>query len=86
MELDRLPGDRIILYTDGITETLSPRRETFGLERLKAVIDNSEDDPETLVANIVRAVDRHRDTSPARDDQTLLAIQVCNMQDDTKYS
>ena len=27
-------GDAIILYTDGVTETFSPAKEQFGLERL----------------------------------------------------
>jgi sigma-B regulation protein RsbU (phosphoserine phosphatase) len=31
------PGDVIILYTDGITEAVDPRREHYGIERLKTV-------------------------------------------------
>jgi len=32
------PGQMLVLYTDGVTEALSPGREFFGLERFKAFV------------------------------------------------
>ena len=29
------PSDRLLLYTDGITERFSPAKEEFGMERLR---------------------------------------------------
>ncbi len=34
-------GDSVILYTDGVTETFSPAREIFGLDRLVEFFENS---------------------------------------------
>jgi serine phosphatase RsbU (regulator of sigma subunit) len=34
-------GDSVILYTDGVTETFSPAKEIFGLERLVEFFENS---------------------------------------------
>jgi sigma-B regulation protein RsbU (phosphoserine phosphatase) len=33
-EIALTPGDRILIYTDGVTECCSPEEEEFGLERL----------------------------------------------------
>jgi sigma-B regulation protein RsbU (phosphoserine phosphatase) len=36
--VDFKPGDILILYTDGVTEATNARDETFGVERLEAVV------------------------------------------------
>lgn len=41
-ELDIGPGDRIVLYTDGIPETTNPSGEFFGEERLKQFLEAQE--------------------------------------------
>lgn len=33
-EFDLAPGDSVVIYTDGVTEARSPRREMFGVDRL----------------------------------------------------
>ncbi|MDH3724091.1 MAG: serine/threonine-protein phosphatase, partial [Desulfobacteraceae bacterium] len=37
--ISMVPGDRLFVYTDGIIDTPSPEGESFGLTRLKAVLD-----------------------------------------------
>jgi sigma-B regulation protein RsbU (phosphoserine phosphatase) len=37
------PGDRIILYTDGVTEVLNSRGEEFGEERLVELLENNKE-------------------------------------------
>jgi sigma-B regulation protein RsbU (phosphoserine phosphatase) len=40
------PGDRLFVYTDGITEAPSPEGDVFGYARLKDVLDANTKAPE----------------------------------------
>jgi two-component system sensor histidine kinase ChiS len=53
MEIDLIPGDRIILYTDGILEALNPDHVEFGTERFHSLIESS---AELSVSNFVDRV------------------------------
>jgi phosphoserine phosphatase RsbU/P len=71
------PGDRLLLYTDGITEARDPHGEQFGVDRL---IDHTERHAaaglpaaETL-RRLAHAVAAHHD-GPADDDATLLLAE-----------
>jgi sigma-B regulation protein RsbU (phosphoserine phosphatase) len=64
-------GDRIVAYTDGVTEALNARGEAFGEERLHAMIRDGASAEDMALA--VRAW-RH-ETSEA-DDVTLLVVDV----------
>ncbi|HJO94319.1 MAG TPA: SpoIIE family protein phosphatase [Victivallales bacterium] len=45
-ETDHLePGEKMILYTDGITEAFSGRNEFYGEERLQKILINNSDEP-----------------------------------------
>lgn len=39
--IDLVPGDRLYLYTDGVTETESPADEEFGVERIIEILEAS---------------------------------------------
>ena len=50
-------GDRIVLYTDGMTEAMGDGRELFGEERLAAVLrEHRNADPTVLQQRVVAAV------------------------------
>ncbi len=70
------PGDRIIAYTDGVTEALSPAGEEWGVERLrKAVDEKGAQCPGDIVCAIFAAMDefsRGRQT----DDATVIVARV----------
>jgi sigma-B regulation protein RsbU (phosphoserine phosphatase) len=65
-------GDRLLFYTDGVTEARDRRGRFFGLHRLKRSIAGGET-PACLVSAIRTAVDRFEPAGGA-DDATLLAL------------
>ncbi|MBC2869449.1 SpoIIE family protein phosphatase [Streptomyces mexicanus] len=71
------PGDRLVLYTDGITETRDPGGEEFGLERfLNFVIHHNADGmpvPETLRRLVHSILDYHQ--GRLQDDATVLLLE-----------
>ena len=75
------PGDLLLLYTDGITEAMTPpdasgSRELFGEERLDALLLTPEaQTADGCVAAIRAAVGAFARGAPPTDDQTLIAIR-----------
>jgi sigma-B regulation protein RsbU (phosphoserine phosphatase) len=68
-ELRLVPGDRFLLYTDGVTEALSPAGEPFGEERLRELLAVS-GDLDAILARLAAWTGRELD-----DDVTLVAAQ-----------
>jgi hypothetical protein len=70
-------GDVILLYTDGITETMNLQQEEFETERLVEVIRRfGPEGPEVLVSRIMEIIRHFRGPRPPADDATLLALRV----------
>ncbi len=70
------PGDRLVLYTDGITETRSPAEEEFGAERLeRAVIAAASESLDNLLHRVRAELETFRDGRPASDDVTMLVLE-----------
>ena len=75
IELDK--GDRLYLYTDGITETKSISGEFFGQDQLsKFLLKNNHKPMETVVDMVFEKIDQFTNYQPARDDRTLVALEV----------
>ena len=70
------PGDRLYLYSDGITDVFDAKVELFGLERLRQAIVDSRSIPlaESL-ESAIRQADRWRNGAPAQDDISILGIE-----------
>jgi phosphoserine phosphatase RsbU/P len=72
------PGDRLLLYTDGIPEMTGPSEEQFGEARLKLFLENNRDDKaENFVDGLLDTVSQWSNRPPGQDpddDVTLLAI------------
>ena len=76
--VDFLPGDILALYTDGVTEARNSKDETFGLERLEAVVRQA---GELRAHEICQAVttsvnDFSTDIGGPEDDLTISIIKV----------
>ena len=71
------PGDMLVLYTDGVTEALSPDGVEFGRDRLaQAVIENREQPARELIASVEMAVLGWTANAGANDDVTLFIIKA----------
>jgi len=72
------PGDRLFVYTDGITEAPSPEGDVFGYARLKNVLDANRKAPlSELKSAVLRAVRQHTKKGLSHDDATLIALEIC---------
>ena len=70
-----LPGDRLVLYTDGVTEAFNPADEAYGAERLIAEIKaHGDGTAAALVERICRSVTVFAGTAPQSDDITLTVL------------
>jgi len=69
------PGGRLLLYTDGITETMSPSEEPFGVERLINILTRHCDQSgESIIETICSLVELLRDGADQEDDVTALVV------------
>ncbi len=74
MHLDA--GDRLFLYTDGITEAMNKNREEFGEERLLQMIkENRHQQPKDLLKLILNATAQHGQTK-FLDDRTMMIFDI----------
>jgi sigma-B regulation protein RsbU (phosphoserine phosphatase) len=77
-ELTLHPGDRLYLYSDGVTEALDRKGGIFGLDRLAELLSTSAQRGDTIAASITavqRELKAWRGGAPAADDVSLLAIE-----------
>jgi sigma-B regulation protein RsbU (phosphoserine phosphatase) len=74
IKLDK--GDKIILYTDGVTELLNEEKQQFGTARLKEkLIPLKNLGPEKLVDQIETALSGYRGNAPQSDDICVFVIE-----------
>ncbi len=71
-----VPGDQLVLYTDGITEADGPSGEMFGTERLDKVLENCSVTASDLLQAVLDAVNEFTAGRPAADDRTLLVAKI----------
>jgi sigma-B regulation protein RsbU (phosphoserine phosphatase) len=71
-----VPGDQLVLYTDGITEAHNTKGELFGLERMDKVLENCSVGASDLLQAVLAAVDDFTRGQPAHDDRTLLVAKI----------
>jgi len=83
MPLDHIPttrvtlaqGDRVVFYTDGITERLDGQEHMYELERLVGLLDRSGGVPATaLVERVIADVSAFAAGHESEDDQTVVVV------------
>lgn len=68
------PGDQVVLYTDGISDTVNPRGTMYGIQRVRDVVATGPLRPGELGRTIVEGVKRFQEEAPQTDDICLLCF------------
>lgn len=75
-ELTLAPGDLVLLYTDGVTDTGAASGERFGDERLIAAVEGARDgSARDIVDAVVAATRAFQGDMPAADDVAMVALR-----------
>lgn len=69
-------GQTLVLYTDGITEAMNPKREMFGVEGIERALHECSGEPACVVNSIMTALRAHEAGVRPADDQTIVAMKV----------
>jgi serine phosphatase RsbU (regulator of sigma subunit) len=70
------PGDRLLLYTDGLVETQDPAGREFGFEDLKRTfLETRSLSIAQALDHLLRRLDEHRAGRPLEDDVTLVLVE-----------
>lgn len=70
------PGDRVVLFTDGLTDALDARDERLGERRILELLAGMTNDesPDDMLARLVGLVERHIAGTPLRDDLAAVIV------------
>ncbi len=75
-------GDRLYLYSDGLTEVVNDANEQFGSERLSEVIEQTRSQSiEKSIEGILESVRNFAGGKPFDDDVSVLAVEIADQQD-----
>ncbi|MHC4982238.1 MAG: PP2C family protein-serine/threonine phosphatase [Planctomycetota bacterium] len=70
-----MPGDRVVMYTDGVTEASNERGERFGQGRLIEIISrHTQKGPDELADAVFGAVEEFRGGAERTDDETIVVV------------
>lgn len=81
-ELKLAPGDRIFLFTDGVTEATNADEQLYGMDRLCEVLcANARKPPQELLQTVKQAVDGFVGEAEQFDDITMLGMELRKIKD-----
>ncbi|MDY0375122.1 MAG: SpoIIE family protein phosphatase [Desulfobacterium sp.] len=76
-EVSLHPGDRILFYTDGVTDRFNVSRERYGTDRLLRQFTNAASDgPELILKEIINDISKFAGGCPADDDEAMVIMVV----------
>jgi sigma-B regulation protein RsbU (phosphoserine phosphatase) len=70
------PGDTLVLYTDGFSESRDANENMFGADRLRELVASGPVGAKPLLDSIVNAVQEHQGGLIGDDDQTLIVLTI----------
>ena len=78
LRLELQPKDVVVIFSDGIFESIDRNREEFGVRKLKALLIEQADRPAPEIADsVLRSAELYvRDTSHEPDDRTVVVLKV----------
>jgi serine phosphatase RsbU (regulator of sigma subunit) len=75
------PGDKVILYTDGIVEAMNEQKEMFGFNRLLEVVQEASTmNADSLLKEILDKVNEFVGDAAQHDDFTVIVINILQLQ------
>lgn len=70
------PGDRFVLYTDGVVESMNEAHEEYTDARFEEfVMANAEEDSKTFIHKLVAELKKHQGKAPQHDDITIVTFR-----------
>src|SRR5262249_19235262 len=70
------PGDRLLLYSDGVVDAMNDRREMFEPRRLHESVAAAIASRANLLDTVLERLDAFRGAEPAYDDVSLLEVRL----------
>jgi sigma-B regulation protein RsbU (phosphoserine phosphatase) len=70
------PGQTLVMYTDGITESMNRQRQMFGIEGIERSLEHCSGEPACVIESIHKALRLHEAGAQPSDDQTIVALKV----------
>jgi serine phosphatase RsbU (regulator of sigma subunit) len=78
-QLDLAAGDRLVLFTDGLTDASAPDQEFFGRERLTSLLQAcASQEIDELCQSVFSALRDFQRSAEQFDDMTMLVLDVLN--------
>jgi len=76
-QVDLAPGDRLVLYTDGLADTVDTQLQLFGLHRLSALVQSlAGRSADEMCAGVFQGVAAYQGAAEQFDDMTMLVVEV----------
>lgn len=78
------PGERLFLYTDGVSEAQNQKGEFYGEKRLVDILSQYSQSPEDTLRFVSEDVEKFVDGAERSDDITMLELLYCGASSDVK--
>lgn len=70
-------GDIILMFTDGLSEAMSPTHEQFGYNRIEEIISRMTDaTPDEIITELFLVIEGHSAGKPQHDDTTVIVLKA----------